>query len=276
MPLRFVVCLQSSSFSSQCGSSAPAGIKPMPYATTGLGYCGIDVTMPGTYTVTFSVSPSGAFSDPLQASVQRTIIVLSACPEGESECNGRCGKRQCLLFPFQIFSHEFYLFAAAVCAASSSSGSSNPDATASTAATASSPPAIVISGSSQVDVPFGFSYVRCLDGQTPTLTIPCEPGALATDPNDPSIQSRLLMCPEADCFASGCVGQRFIDRQPVACGIDTQSAIGSTFNLDFVVYNADGLSASVSRAITVVSPCATGQFLCSDGTCSNVSDLSMG
>ena len=41
----------------------------MTYAPTGLGYCNIDVTQPGTYTITFSVSPSGSFSDPLQASL---------------------------------------------------------------------------------------------------------------------------------------------------------------------------------------------------------------
>ena len=64
----------------------------MPYATTGLGYCNIDVTQPGTYTITFSVSPSGLFSDPLQATVQRTIVVKSTCSEGEAECNGSCGE----------------------------------------------------------------------------------------------------------------------------------------------------------------------------------------
>lgn len=138
------------------------------------------------------------------------------------------------------------------------------------------PPSLSLIGSSQVNVPLGFSYVRCLDGQASTLTIPCEPGAIATDPNDPSIQTRLLMCPQDNCFASGCVGQRFVDRQPVACGIDTSSSVGSTYNLNFVVYDTSGQSASVSRAITIVSPCSAGQYLCNDGTCSNVSNALCG
>ena len=78
------------------------------------------------------------------------------------------------------------------------------------------------------------------------------------------------MCPLDGCFATGCVGQRVIDKQPAACGVDTVSAdVGTTYTLTFVVYNTAGLQASVQRVVTVVSPCTSSQYLCS-GSCSNV------
>ena len=55
----------------------------------------------------------------------------------------------------------------------------------------------------------------------------------------------------------------------ISCGIDTSNstAIGTTFTLTFEVYDSSGLRASVSRAITVVTPCPPDAELCSDGHC---------
>lgn len=81
------------------------------------------------------------------------------------------------------------------------------------------------------------------------------------------------MCPPDDCLATGCVNHRVIDKQPLACGVDTLSssvAVGMTYALTFVVYNTAGKKASVQRVIAVVSPCKAGQVLC-EGLCSNVS-----
>ena len=80
------------------------------------------------------------------------------------------------------------------------------------------------------------------------------------------------MCPPDGCFASGCVGQRVADKQPVACGVDTtwsSVAIGTTYTLNFVVYNTAGLQASVQRVVNVISPCTASEFFC-NGTCSKV------
>ena len=58
-------------------------------------------------------------------------------------------------------------------------------------------------------------------------------------------QGRVLMCPPSGCAASGCVGHRFADKQPLACGVDTANAdVGTTFTLNFAVYNTAGLEAS--------------------------------
>jgi hypothetical protein len=68
----------------------------------------------------------------------------------------------------------------------------------------------------------------------------------------------------------GCVGQRFVDKQPLACGVDTVNGdVGSTFTLTFSVQNSAGLTASVQRIVTIVSPCETGEHYC-NGSCSKL------
>ncbi len=81
------------------------------------------------------------------------------------------------------------------------------------------------------------------------------------------------MCPPDGCLATGCIGSRVSDKQPVACGVDTTLAdVGTTFTLRYVVYNSAGQEATVQRVISVISPCATGQFLCGE-ICSAVGPL---
>ena len=53
--------------------------KPQPMVAVGLRYCGVDMAMPATYTLTFSVSYSGG----PEASAQRTVVVEANCPAGE-------------------------------------------------------------------------------------------------------------------------------------------------------------------------------------------------
>lgn len=63
----------------------------------------------------------------------------------------------------------------------------------------------------------------------------------------PMSLAQVLMCPSPNCMASGCINQRLIDRQPVACGVETTLAnIGTTYTLTFAVYNSAGLVAMVS------------------------------
>lgn len=78
------------------------------------------------------------------------------------------------------------------------------------------------------------------------------------------------MCPPDNCEATGCVGHRVIDKQPVACGVETTLAdVGTTYALTYVVYNSNGQSAKVQRTIVVTSPCVGGQYLC-NAACSKV------
>lgn len=78
------------------------------------------------------------------------------------------------------------------------------------------------------------------------------------------------MCPAPDCQSSGCVGHRFTEKHPKDCGINTNATIGASFLLTLVVYDLKGLNASVSRLVTIISPCEDpDNFIC-DGVCSEV------
>ena len=74
---------------------------------------------------------------------------------------------------------------------------------------------------------------------------------------------QVLMCPPTGCMATGCIGHRIADKQPIACGVDTVNAdVGTVFMLPFTAYNSAGDRADAQRVITVVSPCSDGQYLC--------------
>ena len=110
----------------------------------------------------------------------------------------------------------------------------------------------------------------CGQGQSPTISTPCDPGVVALDSEDgTSLQGSVLLCPPPGCQSNGCSGNHIGEKDIPACGVDTSNstAIGSTFLVTFVVFDSSGLNASVSRAVTVVSPCDPGYQLCSDGQC---------
>jgi hypothetical protein len=92
------------------------------------------------------------------------------------------------------------------------------------------PPSLALAAGSNpiVFVPQGVAYLHCKVNQRPTPGLPCELGAVAADPVDgPGIQDRVLMCPAPGCMSNDCVGERVIDKQPMACGVDTMHAVGA-------------------------------------------------
>jgi hypothetical protein len=68
------------------------------------------------------------------------------------------------------------------------------------------------------------------------------------------------------------VGYRFVEQGITSCAVNTSAAVGTTFAVTFLVfdYSIPSLNATVSRTISIIDPCDTGQYLCSDGTCSDV------
>lgn len=81
---------------------------------------------------------------------------------------------------------------------------------------------------------------------------------------------QVLMCPPAGCFSRGCMGQRFTEKQPAACGLDLNAPIGTTFVLQFVVYDSQGLNATTQRTLTIISPCDDPTDYICEGKCSKV------
>ena len=146
-------------------ASPPAGLglaKLQPYAVVGLKYCGIDTTVPGTYTVTFTLQHA---IQPL-LSVSRQVVVQAACLAGEDECNGKCVE------------------AGQVCGGSSSNATSSSATAASLVTVVNQPPSLALITTAQ----FGSSiqvwpavYCRllpayyCLPACLPTTACYCLP-----------------------------------------------------------------------------------------------------
>ncbi len=71
-----------------------AGIaSPLTYQQVGLLYCGIDTTVPGTYTITYTAQVSFNGNTGPLATATRTVVVLSVCSTGEQLCSdGLCSE----------------------------------------------------------------------------------------------------------------------------------------------------------------------------------------
>ena len=67
-------------------------------------------------------------------------------------------------------------------------------------------------------------------------------------------------------------GYLFTQQGIKSCAVNTSAAIGSTFAVAFTVfdYSIPSLNATVIRTGIIVNPCDTGEYLCSEGTCSTV------
>lgn len=65
-----------------CGARATSVLnvpRPQPFSVVGLRYCGVNISQPATYVITFSVSHAGG----PEAFAQRTVVVEADCPSGE-------------------------------------------------------------------------------------------------------------------------------------------------------------------------------------------------
>ena len=67
-------------------------------------------------------------------------------------------------------------------------------------------------------------------------------------------------------------GYRFLQQGIASCAVNTSAPVGTIFNVTFLVfdYSIPSLNASVTRTVSIINPCDSGQYLCSDGTCSSI------
>lgn len=248
-----------------CANQVAPGVRLLPYPQSGLSYCSFQTTIAGTYNITFSLILGSSSTGGSSPRVNRTLIVIPECLAGEYLCGVSC----CEL---------------ATSSQSSSSGnnSSAPSGSIGGVSAASPPPPAPVQATlalsslspTTVKVKRGAAYLRCSPGQIFSSDAPCETGAVASDPNDSTIQSRVLMCPSSNCLASAssCQGERYLDKQPTDCGFDSTAFVGTSFQLQFMVYDSYGRQFIVNRTLSVISPCTSQQFYCSN-QCSNVSHL---
>lgn len=67
-------------------------------------------------------------------------------------------------------------------------------------------------------------------------------------------------------------GYKFTEQGISLCAVNTSKPVGTTFLVTFIVFDLSvpSKNASVSRTIQIIDPCNSGEYLCSDGTCSSV------
>ncbi|DBA80580.1 TPA: hypothetical protein ACH3X1_007841 [Trebouxia sp. C0004] len=214
------------------------------FKTTGIRACSYNMKAAGVYTITFTVTNSQGLS----ASVNRILVVEPVCPYGETLC-----------------SNKIACSSSGVCLGT----------TARVLTTVTAPVITLVTStylSSVVQVKQGHSYQACSTGQSPTSAVLCELGASAISASDGNLTSVVLACPPTACLGTACPGYRFVEQGISSCAVNTSAAVGTTFAVTFLVfdYSIPSFNASVTRTISIINPCGTGQYLCSDNTCSDV------
>ncbi|KAK3267920.1 hypothetical protein CYMTET_23548 [Cymbomonas tetramitiformis] len=221
------------------------------FVKKGLTGCGIDPDIPGKYAVVFTVTNSAGLS----ATVTRNVTVLAACPTGEELCSDgvTCSEE-------------------GVCLGSlgESEAKAEPEVL-------DTPPNVTLRTSSAVssayvEVKQHDTYEKCAQGEEDRAEVLCEPGASAEDAEDGDLAARLLACPPASCLSYGCPGHEWATKGLSGC-INTTAEVGTVFEIEFVVFDSmvPAQNGSAVRFVTITQPCASGEELCSDMTCSPVS-----
>ncbi|KAK3282301.1 hypothetical protein CYMTET_9956 [Cymbomonas tetramitiformis] len=217
------------------------------------GCSGLDVNVPGTYTIEFSVHNSKK----LVAVIERNVTVLAVCSIGEDLCSDgiTCSE-------------------GGLCLGDLDGGA----ASAVEEVPVDAPPVVTLRSTAAVpdavlEVKQYAAYEACSEEelQQNRSSLLCEPGANATDDQAGDLTAKVLSCPPDSCLSTGCAGHEFVKKGMAGC-INTSSAVGTIFNVTFLVFDTaqPAQSASTSRTITIISPCETGEELCSDFSCSAV------
>lgn len=217
------------------------------FSTQGLAACALDTSQLGNHSLTFFLSNSRLEKSSNTAT--RNVIVHAVCSDEETLCN------------------DLSCSSSGLCL-NGASAANLPN---------SSPQLKFADGEQEtVYVPHGSKYEFCnsspavsdsaING-TGAATHLCEMGPIAYDEEEGPISERVLACPPADCLARGCPGHELQKKGLLGCGVDTKNApIGTTFSVTFVVFDSHrpAASASITRTVTVISPCLMSQIYCAD------------
>jgi len=225
------------------------GVK---FAAKGVSGCGIDTQIADTYDITFyAVDSSGLQSE----TVTRKLVVIPSCPQGEVTCiNTPCSVDGVCLKDVELDS--------LLGAEEENEVADPPTATLKT----------YEGFGASIQLKQYTPYYKCDPDQIPTADVPCEPGVLVMQPQtgdaDPiDISEFTLSCPPSDCleYVPACPAHYFKDKGVLGCPINPDASPGTTFELEFVVFEQDAQyprQVSVKRTIIIAEPCPTGQNLC--------------
>ncbi|KAK9817290.1 hypothetical protein WJX72_012291 [[Myrmecia] bisecta] len=218
------------------------------FAQVGLRGCTFSTGQPGNFTIVFSVADSLGQT----ARVARQVVVMPVCPAGEHLCADKASCSQ-----------------GGVCVSDLGSSAKAP-----AVVPANTPPNLVLRTTpllgTLISVKQGMPYAACAAGQIPVLDKLCKLGVNATDVRDGDLTARVLACPAASCLGQGCPRYEFRAQGISSCAVNTSAAVGTQFNVTFMVFDLGlpSLNASITRTVVVAGPCPTGQTLCSDNSCS--------
>ena len=221
----------------------------------GIAPCGIDTTIPGNWSITFTVQSR---QNPLVvANVTRSLIIPSSCDVGERLCpdSVKCSKQL-------------------VCSNGILGSVSFDDVLAYQDSSRVDPLQLALIGADMVEVRQGSSYLPCEPGEVQSGE--CEPGAVIVGGS--STDSRLAVLalagsfPARSCLYQSCLGAQFSSRGLSGTGLNTSAPVGTQFTIQFAAVDTAALDVvTASRTIFISHPCENKQhFLCDDGTCSPV------
>ncbi|KAK3245491.1 hypothetical protein CYMTET_44945, partial [Cymbomonas tetramitiformis] len=216
----------------------------------GVAGCAIAGGTPGVYSVIFSVANSAG----IVATATRLVTVVASCPLGENPCADlvTCSMDGVCL------------------------GDLTRNASATVAVGASPSIALRTSAampSAYVEVRQHSEYRACVGTEAEHADVLCEPGAEAADDEDGNLTAQVLVCLPPECEGRvACAGHEWVSKGVQGC-VNTSSAVETVFDVVFQVYDSSqpAQAANVTRYVVIIDPCASGEELCEDLTCSSIS-----
>ena len=259
-----------------CGP--PDSTVQIPLSGRTLAPCQIDTSTPGVHELQFSVSDSNPENDAV--SVWRTLRVEPMCVI----LTGQAGSVAC--------KDGVSCSIDGTCVA-------DLDSTAAldVAEIINHPPHVTLNGAAVVEIKQYSSYRLCsrLNASELAENPVCDLGAVAEDIEDGDLTAALLVCAQSDCKKIGnCnsyllrnTGINFKADAETGCGVNTNSPIGTKWELVFTVYDSVGWKDTATRTISIINPCgkgsslnycpdADGTYICVDVTCEQYNSIILG
>eukprot|EP00892_Ulva_mutabilis_P006740 jgi/Ulvmu1/4438/UM002_0163.1 len=243
------------------GSSSMTTVDASSFSKYGVRYCSIDTHVPGVQNVTFWVADSTgsiAFTSRMIMVVRPVSPVLQAASPAELSV---FDVEASILDP----SGQLYL-------------SEQDRALFQTLKTLLSEKSVLNislepvrsytsqnAGLETVELPQGTSLSRCPKNLVLTQSDGfCDAGATVTTPAGVDLSGRLVACPSAECFKTGCPGKRFDAVGLTTCSIDVFAEVGTKYEIEYMAYD-DSMPANIvtaNRSVVIVAPCEPGKHLC--------------